>query len=384
MSEVVGGNQLTLLHNGADYFPALEAAIDQANQFVYLESYICVDDAVGQRIAAALIRAAQRGVATHFIVDGFGAQTYSSSALNALRAAGVLALIYRPHKSSFRFFRQRLRRLHRKLAVVDYRYAFVGGINIVDDAVRPGAPPRFDFAVRIQGPLLAPILAEVARLHRFVTSSHAHKLDRAEVIQPQEIAAAGAMRAQFIMRSNLRHRREIEKAYLRAIAQARSDILIANAYFLPGRRFRKVLKRAAARGVRIRLLLQGKSDHPWVQYASRGLYDQLLEAGIEIYEYQASELHAKVAVIDEDWATVGSSNIDPLSLMLSREANVVVYDTAFAQQLREKLLTALTQDALAITAQHWQRRPRLVRWLSGLTLGGVRLMAGWVGYGIAD
>lgn len=384
MSEVVSGNRFTLLHNGAQYFPALEAAINQAQAFIYLESYICANDEAGQRIAAALTRAAQRGVATHFLVDGFGAQTYSNKALLALRAAGVRALVYRPYVSSYRFFRQRLRRLHRKLAVIDQRWAFVGGINIVDDAVRPGAAPRFDYAVQIEGPLVAPILKEVSRLHAHVSRSQGVPVEASAPPMAAHIPEAGKQRGKFLKRSNLRHRREIERDYLRAIAQARTEIIIANAYFLPGRRFRKVLRRAAERGVHIRLLLQGNSDHPWVQYASRGLYDQLLAAGIEIYEYQPSELHAKVAVIDGEWATVGSSNIDPLSLMLSREANVVVFDTGFAQQLRESLNDAIVRESLAITHQHWQRRPRLVRILSGFTLSMVRLAAGWVGYGIAD
>ena len=384
MSEFVGGNRLTLLHNGAEFFPALESAIDAATQWVYLESYICVDDAVGQGIAAALIRAARRGVATHLLLDGFGSKNYSPKALHNLRAAGVQAFIYRPHISPFRFFRQRLRRLHRKLAVIDERYAFVGGINLLDDAIYPGARPRFDFAVRVEGPLVAPIFREVSHLHQQVSRSQAQRLETETAPDLAAIPAVGDTRAAFVVRSNLQHRREIERVYLRAIARAKTDILIANAYFLPGRRFRKVLKRAAARGVRVRLLLQGYSDHLLVQFASRGLYDQLLEAGIEIYEYQASELHAKVAVIDETWATVGSSNIDPLSLMLSREANVVITDSAFAQELCASLIAAMTQDARAITPDTWRRRPRLARILSGLTLGMVRLMAGWVGYGIAE
>lgn len=384
MSEVVGGNRFTLLHNGAEYFPALEAAIDQAQAFVYLESYICVNDNAGKRIAAALTRAAQRGVATHFLVDGFGAQTYSNNGIAALRTAGVRALVYRPYVSSYRFFRQRLRRLHRKLAVIDQRWAFVGGINIVDDAVRPGAAPRFDYAVQIEGPLVAPILKEVSRLHAHVLRSQGMPLEASALPLTPPFEQAGSQRGKFLKRSNLHHRRDIERDYLRAIAQARKEIIIANAYFLPGRRFRKVLRRAVERGVHIRLLLQGNSDHPWVQYASRGLYDQLLSAGIEIYEYQPSELHAKVAVIDGEWATVGSSNIDPLSLMMSREANVIVFDAGFAQQLRESLNDAIHRESRAITLQHWQSRPRSLRILSSFILGMVRLAAGWVGYGIAD
>jgi cardiolipin synthase len=382
MIKILGGNQLTLLQNGTDYFPALEAAIDQATQHIYLECYIFANDVTGQRIAAALMRAAQRGVATHLLIDGFGAQAYPAKSLQALRTAGVEALVYRPQISPLRFQRQRLRRLHRKLAVIDQRYAFVGGINIVDDIPVPGLPPRFDYAVRLQGPLVVPILREMRNMHARVVWTQLRTSRRADPISLPAPEAAGNMRAAFLLRSNLRHRRDIEHAYLRAIGKARRDILIANAYFLPSRRFKRALLHAATRGVRVRLLLQGMNDHPWVHYASRSLYDQLLSAGIEIYEYQPSELHAKVAVIDSEWATVGSSNLDPLSLVLSREANVVVYDQAFAQQLEASLETALRHHARQISHVDWSSRSLWERLLSRLVFGLVRVLAAWVGYGM--
>jgi len=384
MNKFLGGNQLTLLQNGTEYFPALEAAIDQATQYVYLECYIFANDATGQRIAAALMRAAQRGVATHLLIDGFGAQAYPAKSLQALRTAGVEALVYRPEISPWRFQRQRLRRLHRKLAVMDQRYAFVGGINIIDDIKAPGMPPRFDYAVRVEGPLVLPILREVRNMHARVAWAQLHTSRRAGPISLPAPEPVGNMRAAFLLRSNLRHRRDIEHAYLRAIGKARQEIMIANAYFLPSRRFRRALIHAAARGVRVRLLLQGMNDHPWVHYASRSLYDQLLSKGIEIYEYQPSELHAKVAVIDSDWATVGSSNLDPLSLVLSREANVVVYDQGFAQQLETSLETALANHARQITHVDWNSRSRWERLKSRLVFGLLRVLAGWVGYGMGN
>ena len=384
MIKILGGNQLTLLQNGTDYFPALEAAIDQATQHVYLECYIFANDATGQRIAAALMRAAQRGVATHLLIDGFGAQAYPAKSLQALRAAGVAALVYRPQISPFRFQRQRMRRLHRKLSVMDQRYAFVGGINIVDDIPAPDMLPRCDYAVRVEGPLVVPILREVRNMHARVAWTQLHSSRRPDPISLPAPEPAGDMRAAFLLRSNLRHRRDIEHAYLRAIGKARQEIVIANAYFLPSRRFRRALIDAAARGVHVRLLLQGMNDHPWVHYASRSLYDHLLKNGIEIYEYQPSELHAKVAVIDSDWATVGSSNLDPLSLVLSREANVVVYDQAFSQQLKASLEAALTNHARQITHVDWRNRSRWERLKSRLVFGLLRVLAAWVGYGMGS
>ncbi len=382
MIEFLNGNQLTLLQNGTDYFPALEAAIDQAAHYIYLESYIFAHDATGQRIAAALMRAARRGVATHLLLDGYGAQAYPDEALQALRTAGVEALIYRPSISPLRFQRQRLRRLHRKLAAIDQRYAFVGGINIIDDIKAPGMPPRFDYAVRVEGPLVMPILREMRNMHARVAWAQLRAPRRAEPLPVSLPEAAGEMRAAFLLRSNLRHRRDIERAYLRAIGKARREILIANAYFLPGRRFKRALIHAAARGVRVRLLLQGMNDHPWVHYASRSLYARFLAAGIEIYEYQPSELHAKVAVIDSCWATVGSSNIDPLSLVLSREANIVAYERAFAQELETSLRVAIENHARQITEVNWNSRSRLERLLSRLAFGLIRVLAGWIGYGM--
>jgi cardiolipin synthase len=149
------------------------------------------------------------------------------------------------------------------------------------------------------------------------------------------------------VRDNLRHRRDIERAYLDAIGAAREEIVLANAYFLPGRRFRRALRAAAGRGVRVTILLQGLVEYRLLHYATQALYGNLLAAGIRIFEYQRSFLHAKVAVIDHHWATVGSSNIDPFSLLLAREANVVVLDRRFAEDLEQSLAAAMRDGARA-------------------------------------
>ncbi|MBT9613495.1 MAG: cardiolipin synthase ClsB [Burkholderiales bacterium] len=380
MIPFIDGNQLTLLQNGAEFFPALEAAIDRASSHVYLESYIYADDATGRRIAAALMRAAQRGVETHLIIDGFGAQDYPASALQALRAAGVDALIYRPQISPWRFRRQRLRRLHRKLAVIDQTVAFVGGINIVNDAVSPDTPPQFDFTVAVEGPLVAPILQEMRKLHAHMLRIRLRLPDTSAA--PPAPPPAGKVHAAFIQRTNLKHRRDIERAYLRAIGRARHEIILANSYFLPGRRFRTALMQAAARGVKVVLLLQGRIEFRFVHYATRALYDELLAAGIEIHEYQPSILHAKVAVIDQVWATVGSSNIDPTSLHLSREANVVAFDRAFATTLHASLEAAIQTSSRRMHPTDLARRTWWERLLSRWAYSGVRLLAELVGYGV--
>ena len=168
--------------------------------------------------------------------------------------------------------------------------------------------------------------------------------------------------------------------YLAALAMARDEIILAHAYFLPGRRFRTLLKKTAARGVKVRLLVQGNTDHPFFQAAARALYRDLLAAGVHIHEYQASELHAKVAVIDGHWATVGSSNIDPFSLLLAREANIVIDDAAFACELKQRLQQAIGQSA-ALDPANWQRRAWPQRMVSWLAYGLVRVMVGLAGFG---
>lgn len=188
------------------------------------------------------------------------------------------------------------------------------------------------------------------------------------------------MSAAFLVRDNFHHRRDIETAYLEAIKQAKSEIIMANAYFFPGVDFRHALINAAGRGVRVILLLQGKSDHPLQHYASQALYGNLLAAGIEIYEYHKSFLHAKVAAVDGYWATVGSSNIDPFSLLLSREANVVVNDEAFAANLTQSLLKTMETDSSRILADNWKQQPATLRFISWLSYGLLRFMMGISGF----
>jgi cardiolipin synthase A/B len=385
MTEFVAGNQLTLLESGREYFPELEAACDAATQEIHLETYIFEDDVAGRRVAAALARAARRGVATHLLVDGFGSKKLSTGLIAELKDAGVQVLVYRPDITSWRIQRQRLRRMHRKLAVIDARVAFVGGVNVIDDMHTPGhTPPRFDYAVRIEGPVLEQIHPVVKRLWMIVQLTQLGggwpNLDG----PVPDRTVCGSKRAAFLVRDNLWHRTDIEEAYLAGIAQARSEILIANSYFFPGLAFRHALAQAAERGVRVMLLLQGRVEYRLLHHASRALYGALLEAGIEIHEYHKSFLHAKVAVIDTRWATVGSSNIDPFSLLLAREANIFVDDAEFAGALRASLLAAMQAGAREVRPDSWRNRPlpsRLAHWTC---YGCARLLTGVFAYGQAQ
>jgi cardiolipin synthase len=381
MTQLVAGNRFTLLTGGIEYFPALEAAFDAAQSEIHVETYIFDADAAGRRIAQALARAAQRGVATHLMVDGYGSKKLGWRFVARLKKAGVRFLVYRPDIISWPFQRSRLRRMHRKVVVIDARIAFVGGINVIDDMHTPGhTPPRFDYAVRVEGPLLAAIYPAVKRLWSLVAFTQFGQDWHGRPALPAEAGSRGGQRGAFVIRDNLRHRRDIEDAYLAAIDRARSEVLIANAYFLPGLAFRHALMDAAARGVRVMLLLQARVEYVLMHYASRALYGAFLDAGIEIHEYHRSFLHAKVAVIDGRWATVGSSNIDPLSFFLAREANIVVEDREFAGDLRARLLDAMATGAIPVPRERWLRPRFPVRAAIWFAYGVARLSTGFYAY----
>jgi cardiolipin synthase len=194
-----------------------------------------------------------------------------------------------------------------------------------------------------------------------------------------DVPPAGDSVAAFVHRDNLRHRHDIEAMYLRGIRGARREIVIACAYFMPGWRVRRSLMAAASRGVRVVLVLQGLTDHAVFHHASRVLYEALLEHGIEIFEYQGGELHAKVGVVDGRWATIGSSNLDPFSLVLAREANVVVFDEALARTLRESLEEEIRARSTPVRRMLWRRRPLPVRIAGWLAYAYARLAMGLAG-----
>ena len=378
MTEYVDGNRLTLLRNGEQYFPALVGAFDAARTEIFLETYIFADDQTGSLVADALARAAARGVATRLLIDGYGARDFAPRFRTALEGAGGELLVFRPQVSPWPFWKQRsrMRRMHRKLACVDGAVAFVGGINVMDDfSTAEPSPPQFDYAVRVEGPLVAQVRAAAARLWARVSwATFGRRWPRrgmratlAERRAPSAAAAAGTQRAALVVRDSLRHRRDIEHAYVERIEAARSEVVVANAYFFPMRRYRRALIAAARRGVNVTLLLQGKADHPVQRYASRALYRAFLAAGVRIYEYYPSLLHAKVAVFDRRVATVGSSNIDPFSLLLAREANVFVEDAAFAAELRSSLHEAIENRARPVPPNYWSRLGLVLRvriWLA--------------------
>lgn len=387
MSHALATPSLELLCGGAEFFPSLVAAIDGAEREVMLETYIFDVADAGEHVAQALIRAAQRGVAVRLLIDGAGTGALPSPWAERLARAGVDCRVFSPLNfwHLFGFWRpSRWRRLHRKLCAIDARVAFCGGINLIDDWRELGSTqrlraPRLDYAVRITDRTLVRAIVDTmsqlwARLD-VVQELRSHDvqglfdaLRRSEVV----VLPTGGQ-ARLVLRDNLRYRATIEATYRHAIGAARHDIVIACAYFFPGRRLRLALQRAARRGVRVRLLLQGDYEYFVAYHAARKLYGQLLNAGVEIHEYHAGHLHAKVAVIDGHWATVGSSNLDPLSLLLAREANVVVRDRVFAQRLHDSLQQALAQGAAPVDPMSYAQRPWWQRGIDSLASSLLRL-----------
>ncbi len=376
----IAGNQLTLMQNGAEFFPNLCADIDKAQHSIYLETYRFVDDEIGRLVANSLRHAAMRGVAVRVLLDGFGSAELSSDWLEIWRKDGIEMQWFRQEWSQYRIRRYRLRRLHRKLVVIDGEVAYIGGINIMNDvpANTHLTLPQLDYAVRVQGTIVGEIHQTMRHLWGVVSWANSRRRGKhffANVANKLHHVASPSLT--FVVRDNVRHRRDIERAYLKAIANAQHEVIIVNAYFLPGRLFRRALKQAAQRGVRVVLLLQGKVEYVIQHYATRSLYGELLAVGVEIYEYQNSYLHAKVAVIDGQWATVGSSNIDPFSLLLSREANLLVNDAGFAESLRASLLAIIAKDAQRVKLVEGGY---LTPFLSRLSYAGIRFLVGVMGF----
>jgi cardiolipin synthase len=394
-------HRLTLLKGGEALFPALAEAIMNARVEVLLETYIFEFSRSVLPVAQALAHAAERGIKVCVIVDGVGTGDVPAEWRRRWDDAGVQWRVFNPARGWRLLMPAGWRRLHRKLCVVDGSVGFCGGINLLDDYFDPNhgalARPRFDFTVRVTGPLVADMHATMLRLWaRQQITREARQLDVAGAFEAvldaahagtdmneegmkatlDEPTSQGGSLAALVLRDNLRFRRSIEGNYRLAIALARAEILIANAYFVPGVQLQRALLRAAQRGVRVTLLLQGKYEYFMAYHASRAVYGAMLGAGIEIIEYEASFLHAKVAVMDADGgalAIVGSSNLDPLSLLLAREANVFVRDDAFAGELRAHLTDAIAKGRRVEpdAHTHW---PLVVRWRNWLAYAVMRAL----------
>ena len=358
------GNSVELLENGEAYFPKVFAAMREARREILLETFILFEDKVGHELQRILIEAAQRGVKVVASLDGFGCGELSPAFLGELAQAGVTVQMFDPASKTLGFRTNWFRRLHRKIVVVDAEVAFIGGINFSADHLGDFGPEaKQDYAVHVVGPA-------VADLHHFALAQSGRQVRTRRGWRRRQQRPSlwstdnddGLVR--LIYRDNLQHRDDIEEAYIYALSKAQKRVVIANAYFFPGYRLLREIRNAARRGVQVQLIMQGQPDVLLAKLAARMLYDYLLKDGVVIHEYCQRPLHGKVALVDDEWSTVGSSNLDPLSLSLNLEANVLIRDRAFNHTLYERLQLLAKNHCQTMPEN---RKPRL--WLWRLTVG---------------
>lgn len=363
MANYSHGNHLQLLHRGEEFFPALISACDAATDEIFLETYIFAIDPTGDRVKAALLRAAARGVLVQVMVDWLGTGSATVARLQSeFEAGGVRFAAFNP------WFRRGVARTHRKIVVIDRRIAFLGGLNINDDLLSdddsrtPLPAPRWDFAVSIVGPLVDAIQAEVLdqwlRLAPRPLRTRIENL-RGYMARARPLRAVQVQEAALVVRDNLRNRRAIQRAMLHALGRASRSALLVTPYFAPGRKLRKAMVIAAQRGIDVTLLI-GVGQFAMQDAVAQSFYPRLVRAGVRIVEYRRTQLHGKVAVIDDDWATVGSSNFDGLSLFVNHEANIIVRDREFTTALRDYILRGVAEGVTISVADverlSWPRR----------------------------
>jgi cardiolipin synthase len=345
----VGANQLRIYSCGTELYDAMLAAIDEARESIYLESFIWKDDTVGRAFKERLAARAAAGVAVYVIFDGFG-NTVVRRAFKSFPAP-IHALEYQAIRRPWHVFD--LRRYgtdHRKLLVVDGRVGFLGGYNL-------GTLYRTEWRdthLRVEGPAGADLA------HAFVDFWNAHGPRRARIIQraPRQFDAT----IQLWGNDALRLTFPIRNMYIAAFARAERHILLTNAYFLPDHVLLSGLAAAARRGVDVRVLVPWESNHALVDWVARGYFEACLHAGIRVYGYRGAMLHAKTCTIDGAWTTIGTANLDRLSGVGNFELNAEIHSTELARQMDDLFATDLT-TAMEVTRADWARRP----WLSRLS-----------------
>jgi cardiolipin synthase A/B len=370
------GNSVELLINGEEFFPKVFDTIRSARTEVLIETFIIFSDVVGLELKDALLKAAANGVRVVLTVDGYGTANLDKEYTNELAQAGIHMQIFDPRPRLLGMRTNLFRRLHRKIVVVDGETAFLGGINFgADHLAAHGAGSKQDYAVQVRGPI-------VADIHKACLATLDHT-PAAAALPALKLTPrfAGKVRMLLAIRDNENHRNDIEDQYIRGIRGATYRLILANAYFFPGYRLLRELRSAARRGVQVTLIMQGKPDMSWVQMFTTLLYNYLLREGVVIWEYHQRPLHGKVALADREWTTIGSSNLDPLSMSLNLEANLVIRDPDFNQQLFDHLTELVNTQCLRVTPQlaargYWWRAPLI--FLSFHFLRHFPAIAGWL------
>lgn len=353
-------NRVRLVRGGTAYFTTLEELIDSAKQIVYIQVYIFEDDETGIRISDALKRAIARGVQVFVLADGYASRHLSRSFINDMRAAGIHFRFFDPlFKSKYFYFG---RRLHHKVAVADGCRALVGGINITNRYNDlPGQPAWLDFAIYVEGEAAQQLCLLCWKTwNGFPVTMQPSPCD---TLMSRKVDNT----CEVIMRRNdwVRRKNEISSSYVTMLRNARSDITILCSYFLPGRVIRKQLSEASQRGVHIRVITAGYSDVGIAKYAERFIYKWLLKHNIEIFEYQPTVLHGKIATCDGKWTSVGSYNINNISAYASIELNLEVRDGSFTRETERVLANIIQNDCIQVKAIYRSKTNSLFQRLAG-------------------
>ena len=349
------GNGFRLLVDGDAFFPPMLEAIESARRFVWMEIYLIESGTIAGRFIEALCRAAERGIEVRLLLDDFGSRGLQTEDRSRLQQAGIEIVRYNPLRYGAR--RRNFFRDHRKLLIVDGEIAFTGGMGITDDFLPEARAPLHwhDVAIEIRGPVLTDWMTLFLRNYRRWAATPLDAPSPLPSPSRQMENAPGRVNA-----SPGGGRSPVLAAFVGHIQAADRRVWLATAYFAPTRKLKRALRRAALRGVEVRLLLPGPhSDHPWVRHIGRRHYSELLRDGVRIHEYQPRFLHSKLLICD-DWVSIGSTNLDRWNFRWSQEANQEVAHRPFARRCRQLFLSDLA-ESIEITPESWYRRPRSQR-----------------------
>jgi cardiolipin synthase len=353
-------DRLELVYSGEDYFSRLEQIIQNVQYEIHLQFYIFKNDATGSSIVAKLKEAAARHVKVYLLLDGFGSFSFPKEVADALRRSGVHFRYFSPFFSANSFYIGR--RLHHKIVVADAHVLLIGGINIANKYHgKPGIEPWLDYAVQIDDPIIAKRLQLLCR-DLFFKKRYFFKKKIESALNIKDKTIASIIQNDWLKRKN-----EIYDAYINSFTTAKKEIVIVGSYFLPGRRMNNALKKAAKNKVKIKLILAGISDVTLSKRATHHIYATLLNNNIELYEWDKTVLHGKAAVVDGNWTTIGSFNLNNLSSYGSLEMNVEIKSTAFASSYLEHLNEVIAQ-CQTITHKSLKKRNNIsssfINWLS--------------------
>ena len=359
-------NEVKLIRGGKDYFVALLQLIEKARETIHFQSYIYTDDETGRLVADALKKAVKNKVQVYLLADGYASQDLSASFIEELKSAGIHFRFFEPVFRSSNFYFGR--RMHYKVVVVDATHALVGGVNISNKYNdMPGKPAWLDFALLVTGEVSMDLCIQCKKTWKGYQPSNKIAACRNNLldneIQSKNICEVRMRCNDWVWRKN-----DISRTYFEMLSKATLQVTILCSYFLPGKKIRRQMELAIKKGVTIRIIAAGPSDVILSKYAERWLYNWLLRLGIELYEYQRNVLHAKIAVCDNQWMTIGSYNINDISAYASMELNLDVRNTSFATNAGETLQQLITNDCVRITHENLLKTTNVfkqfVRWLS--------------------